>query len=297
MLPTILWYNRRSCQLSIQSGSGTMPRECSAWLGPSWSRPSSPWPTRIAPPPGSGGNLVRSVASAASKEIKVSMDTATFVAHTFNTLHKIWQRGLLAEGVSEGMSLTFLMAMQFFLGTMVQSLGMLPFTEKMLSMNKQNSFVPITTPSSRPGKHQTPPKTPLHHLFSILSTLPPGVADDGELYKFIKLVLDPFFSGKNEQAQKALAQEFLSSAPMDDSCPSGPWRFATEKLQKWLEPKQSSHPPSSSESQPLAGHDYRDVVRVLERGIRSTPNLPGTNGKPCSLFLRAEQKLKRVLLA
>ena len=220
------------------------------------------------------GNLMRSVASAASKEIKVSMDTATFVARTFNVLHRMWQPGPGEDENGVYQSSAFLLAMQNLLEIMVQSLGLLPFTEKMLSMTKQNSFVPITTPSSRPGKHQAPPKPPLHHLFFILSTLPRGVPDDFEFCKFVKTVFEPFFTGKGEQAQRNMAQELLSSLPMDRRCPIGPWIFAMEKLAKWLEPKQSGHQPSGSDSQPLAGHDYREVVRVLERGVRTTPNLP-----------------------
>ncbi|KAH8899280.1 hypothetical protein GQ53DRAFT_709930 [Thozetella sp. PMI_491] len=218
--------------------------------------------------------LVASVASAASKEIKVSPDTASFVAHAFNAMHKIWQRGLLEDDQATSGSAVFLSAMERFLAVMIQSLGPLPFTEKILAVSKETVFVPVATPSSRPTKNQGPSKSPLHHLFSVLSSLPPGVADDGTFSQFIIAAFDPFFPGKDEQVDKNLAQELLSTIPMDALSPYGPWQLAAEWMQKWLEPKLAVQPPSGSGSQPLAGNDYREAIKVLERGLRSTPNLP-----------------------
>jgi len=217
--------------------------------------------------------LVGTVASAASKEIKVSMDTANFVAHALNVLQKVWNRGP-KKAVEAENNAQFLKGVLVYVGTMVDLLGLLPFTEKLLSTNKQNHFIPITTPTHRPGKSQGIAKAPLLHLFSILSTLPPQVADDAQLANFFISVFAPFLTTKTDKGRMDLAQDMLSSLPMDTVIPFGPWLLAAERTSAWLEASQSSLQNSTSGSEVPVGHDYRGVVRVLERGLRTTPCLP-----------------------
>ncbi|TPX17230.1 uncharacterized protein E0L32_003348 [Thyridium curvatum] len=218
--------------------------------------------------------LIGAVASAASKEIKVSLDTATFVAHAFGLLMRIWNKGLpQASEAHDGQGLQFLTSMREFVLVMVEALGLLPFTEKQLSM-KHNTFIPIATPSHRSGKGEGVPRSPLQHLYSILFTLPPGIADGEDFAEFIKSVFAPFFAAKNSKGQSNIAQEMLQSMPMDALSPYGPWLAASEKIAAGLESAQHSNQTVSSSNEALVGHEYRDVVRVLERGLRSTPNLP-----------------------
>ncbi|KAK1767120.1 telomere length regulator protein rif1 [Phialemonium atrogriseum] len=217
--------------------------------------------------------LVGTVASAASKEIKVSIDTANFVAHAFNVLQNVWARGPKTGNEAESSS-QFLKGVLAYLGTMVDSLGLLPFTEKLLSMDKQNHFIPITTPTHRPGKSQGMTKAPLHHLFSILSTLPPLVPDDDKFASFFASAFAPFFTTKSDKGRMDLAEDLLSSLPMDALSPYGPWLLVADKISMWLEAGPSSVQTSFSGSEAPVGHDYRDIARVLERGLKSTPNLP-----------------------
>ncbi|KXX83226.1 Telomere length regulator protein rif1 [Madurella mycetomatis] len=198
--------------------------------------------------------LVSTVASAAAKEIKVSRDTALFVAEALNVLQKIWKQGLQnEEGGSEVVD--FLLAARAYLEVMISSLGLLPFTEKT-------------------GKHQGTAKTPLYSLFSMLSTLPPGVRDDKDFADFFGAVFAPFFASKGDRAKMDLAHDLLSTIPMDTQRPYGPWLLVAENIQGWLEPSDNSHHSAGSGYETPVGHNYRDIVKVLERGIRSTPNLP-----------------------
>ncbi|KAI1772074.1 hypothetical protein F4818DRAFT_186926 [Hypoxylon cercidicola] len=221
--------------------------------------------------------LVGTVSTAASKEVKVSTDTATFMAHAFGVLVRIWSRGLDEADIQADSQQTFLDAIQAYISTIVESLGLLPFTEKLLSLNKQNSFFPVATPSHRSGKGQGLTRTPLHHLFSILSSLPPGISDDDGLLDLIKAVFDPFIiSRSSSHAKIDLAREFMNTLPNSDVLsPYGPWVFLSEVLSLSLDSSQSSHMTTSSGSEPtIIGHEYREIVKHLERGIRSTPNLP-----------------------
>ncbi|KAI2467076.1 hypothetical protein F4781DRAFT_325988 [Annulohypoxylon bovei var. microspora] len=220
--------------------------------------------------------LVGAVASAASKEVKVSSETATFMAHSFSTLALIWSRGLNQPDVEPDSQQRFLDATQAYVSTMTESLGLLPFTEKLLSLNQQNSFKLVATPSSRPGKGQALARTPLHHLFSMLSTIPPGIPDNDGLLNLIRVCFDPFIiSRSSSHAKTDLARELMQTLPVDVPCPYGPWVFISDILSLSLESSQSSYQTTASGSQPTTiGHEYREIVKHLERGIKSTPGLP-----------------------
>jgi hypothetical protein len=215
--------------------------------------------------------LVSTVASAAAKEIKVSRDTALFVAAALNVLQKVWKRGLLGQEDAERNVADFLLSARAYLEVMVSSLGLLPFTEKS-------------------GKHQAPAKASLYALFAMLSTLPPGVSDDKDYAEFFGSVFAPFFASKGDKARMDLAQDLMSVIPMDAPRPYGPWLLVAENISSWLEPRHNSHHSTGSAGETPVGHDYRDVVKILERGIRSTPNLPPKHWE--SLFCAAYERVR-----
>ncbi|KAK4153273.1 Rap1-interacting factor 1 N terminal-domain-containing protein [Chaetomidium leptoderma] len=215
--------------------------------------------------------LVSTVASAAAKEIKVSKDTALFVAEALRALQKIWKRGLLGKGETGHSVGEFLLSVRAYLEVMISFLGLLPFTEKA-------------------GKHQTPAKAPLYALFSMFSALPPGVPDGDDFAEFFGSIFAPFFASKGDKAKMDLAQDLISTIPMDAPRPYGTWLLVAENISSWLEPNHNSHHSTVSAGETPIGHDYRDIVKVLERGIRSTPNLPP---KPWeSLFYSAFERVR-----
>jgi hypothetical protein len=217
-------------------------------------------------------SLVSSVASAAAKEIKVSRDTALFVTEALGLLDKIWKRGLAGDGKdAQGSVVEFLLATRAYVEAMINPLGLLPFTEKT-------------------GKHQPLTKAPLSVLFSILSSLPPGIPDDKDFADFFASVFAPFFASKGPKAKMDLAQELMSTVPMEISRPYGMWLLVAENISAWLEPDQHSHRSTSTTGETPIGHDYRDIVKVLERGIKSTPNLPSKHWE--SLFYATFERVR-----
>ncbi|KAL8284768.1 hypothetical protein RB597_002029 [Gaeumannomyces tritici] len=220
-------------------------------------------------------NLISSIASAASKEIKVSQETATFLAHTLGFLTRVWAEGVeVMKETENGGSVQFLASTRELILVVIDKLGRLPFTEKVLAMNNDSTLVPITTPSNRSGKHSLTARPTMYHLFSILSTLPPGVPDNEELGEFFKSIFTPLISERDAKGRKQMCQEMMQMIPADALCPGGPWILIAELASAGLEPSQhSSDVVGSSGSDVLLGQEYRDVVKVLERGLRSTPNL------------------------
>lgn len=263
--------------------------------------------------------VVGAAAVAAAKEVKVSTETAVFVSHALSLLVKLWTAGVSTAAQKDGDDKSFaakqmLAATREFLLTMVDSLGSLPFTEKQLAKDERNAFVAVGTPSQRMGKsHSAAARSPLHHLFSILSTLPPGVQDNDDFADFIECVFAPFFSAKSSKGRRILALDLLQIIPLDAECPYGPWQAVAKRIASsmdvrsgssggvgvgvggggsgnsnsnslgtgttshnyfQLSPSSGLSPGSGSGDGTPVGYQYREVVRVLERGLQSTPALP-----------------------
>ncbi|KAI1109418.1 Rap1-interacting factor 1 N terminal-domain-containing protein [Nemania sp. NC0429] len=226
-------------------------------------------------------SLISALAAAASKEVKVSTDTAAFLGNAMSLLTGIWAAGLGEAPASAGMQQSFLKATEAYLTTMVVSIGHLPFTEKIFSMNEQNTLVPVATPSHRSGKKNGPTRSSLHHLFSMLSSLPPGISNGDGISHLFKAVFEPFLVARSTRARRDLAYELIqipqSNEPFNNC---GPWVFIAEALAIPADNSQSSD--SSTDSHSPVGHDLRNVVKHLEKGINQMPSLPW--GQWLSLF-------------
>jgi len=150
----------------------------------------------------------------------------------------------------------FLTSASQFLNSMFASLGTLPFIE-------------------RSGKQRTQSKTPLYRLFSVLSSPPPNIPDESMYAALFSSTFDRFVESKAPRVRMGIALDLLSTIPMDAPRPYGPWLFTAQNVLSWLEyEEESNHSTTSSGSEPPIGNDLREVVRLLERGVRSTPNLP-----------------------
>ncbi|KAI0457415.1 Rap1-interacting factor 1 N terminal-domain-containing protein [Xylaria acuta] len=228
-------------------------------------------------------SLIGAVAAAASKEVKVSADTAAFLGNALSLLMRIWTAGLgeetifqqtiSAETIAE-IQQSFLKATEAYLTTMVLLIGHLPFTEKLLSMNKQSSLVPAATPSHRSGKGHGPTRPPLHHLFSILSLLPPGILDGEGVSSLFKTIFEPFMLTRSPRGKRDLAQELMQIPPLDGPINYGPWVFIAKTLSTPEDHSQASYLSTDSTSQSSIGHDFRDIVKHLEKGVNHTLSLP-----------------------
>ncbi|KAL7906150.1 Rap1-interacting factor 1 N terminal domain-containing protein [Trichoderma velutinum] len=216
--------------------------------------------------------LVGSVAAASAKDIKVSEDTAKFFAYAFGLLSKVWQAGMPSGGSVHAPA--FLSSVKNFIDILVKALGILPFTEKKLAMTVGNSFESIATPSHNQSRSSSPGivRTPLHHLFSMLSSVPLGGADDEELSDFFLCVFEPFFNGKATKARLELVHELLQLLPRESPSPYGPWLLAAQNISLSLDDNE----PTSNlmGSSKMLGPKYRDVTSLLERGLVGYPQLP-----------------------
>lgn len=214
--------------------------------------------------------LVGSVAAASAKDIKVSEDTAKFFAFTFSLLSNVWSTG--STGPEGSPNMLFLPSIKNFLSVLIDRLGMLPFTEKKLSMPLTNGYELATT--DRPDKSREVIRSPLHHLFSMLCSTPPGGSEDDASCDLFQTVFEPFFHSKPTKFRVELARELVQLLPRSTPCPYDSWLLVTQNLRLSLETVGDSFGSTSSEGDRLLGPGYREFVSLLERGLSQQSHLP-----------------------
>lgn len=230
-------------------------------------------------------NFVGAVAFAASKDVMVARESATFVAEALGLLALVWSQGPnsvnRAEVIQENREQSqeqaqeqgqeqeqpnpeqqnpekqpplFLLSAQEFVRVMVESLGTLPFT------NNKAFLVRGAGHTFQVSKKQG--RSPLHHLVSILTSVPQGIDDDEALASVFRTVLAPFLGEK--------ADDLLKLLPEDEVCPYGLWAAIWDTTSSLIGSR--SYSSSLGSGQPV-GHDRRNAVKLLEQGLLSTPNL------------------------
>ncbi|KAI0201534.1 Rap1-interacting factor 1 N terminal-domain-containing protein [Astrocystis sublimbata] len=210
--------------------------------------------------------LVGAVAAAASREIKVSAETAAFIGNALGLLSRIWIAGPRNRTSPDSEPL-FLKATENYVTTMVLGIGQLPFTEKLLIMDQDKSLIPVATPSHRSGKGRGATRSPLNHMFSILSLLPQGIADGEGVSNSFKTIFEPFALARSAQGKKNLAQELTQLPPLDGPANHGPWVFVAEALSTAGDYSQSSLSSTDSMSRTPIGQEYRNIVKHLHKGL------------------------------
>jgi hypothetical protein len=218
--------------------------------------------------------LVASVASAAAKEVKVSSDTATFVAEALTLLSDLWSdqlQVLLSE--QNDCFPAFLLGVEEYVGIMGRALGLLPFTEKIISTKDNATFRPVAT-GSRSGAADCRPSSALQSAFLMLSVLPPGGTDDDNFAGFFSRTFSPLIGGKNPASRASIARDLLASLPSNATLPYGLWGMVADLNYTMLQTEIASQGSPISPDETNLGQQYRDVVKLLERGLDSTPTLP-----------------------
>jgi hypothetical protein len=212
--------------------------------------------------------LVGSIAAASRKDIKVSEDTTQFFACSLGVLSRIWTEGVASQDQVTKQKLY--LGVQNFVKILFEGLGMLPFTEKKISMPVAHAYEPSATPSHYPdraSKLNGDVRSPLHHLFLMLSIDLALSADDEDFVEFYLGVFEPFFNGKPSKYRLEMARELIELLPRSISSTTGPWILAAKHIGCRLEKEEAkpeSKPPSAER---LLGPEYREVVSLLERGI------------------------------
>jgi hypothetical protein len=224
-------------------------------------------------------NFASSVASAGVKEVKVSNDTMTAVAFTFNMLYKIWLKGPnLVTAMEKKGSTLFYSAFTTLVTTVIAALGILPFTEKLLSIGPQEIFAIVATPSHHPLKNRGDVRSPLYHLFTFLARPSPELGCDENYLCMVKTILHPFFEARKSRRTHIEFLNDLSQYTQLSASTSSVsvilWQALASLAAVYIRENEGGGSNSSGSHDQPPGVEYRNVIKILELGISLSPNVP-----------------------
>ena len=226
--------------------------------------------------------VMKSVAAASEKEIKLSVETVQWVAGSLGLLFQTWNRGC-AQSTE---LVKFYQSARNFVKILVDNLRSLPWRKCELSLTASTTLEPVATPSQRPVKHNKSGvvRTPIEHLFIELAKLPEGASDDEEYSEFFQSAFEPFFIDQSDEQRLKLTRDLLGLLPQGTLSPFAPWALGAQAVQLSLSTSESK------ELTPASGTEYREVVRCLSNGLTLHPRLPAATW--LSLFEPFAQQVK-----
>jgi len=204
------------------------------------------------------------------------------IAFVFNFLYRIWHIGpnnVRSLPASNGSGSTnFLGSFGRIVLTAIEGLGPFPFTEKLLSIGSQDTFIVIATPSHGPRNSRGEIRCPLHHLFVLLTNLSPGLEYDSKFSHLVRQILAPFFNARpSSKARMDLIKDLLQLLPVESTEPCRLiWQILADFATLAADTRDANGFGNGNSDQPL-GMDYRSSLKILEAGIDLNPNgpLPG----------------------
>ncbi|KAJ0421564.1 Rap1-interacting factor 1 N terminal-domain-containing protein [Aspergillus carlsbadensis] len=118
-------------------------------------------------------NLIQALAFAASKEITPSPESMQAVAHVLAFLQRIWKAGPLSLNALEtDLENTYFDRFAFLSTTMVNALGNIPVTEKLLLKTAESADQNVNTSTNRHSTASNHPDSPILHLLRLISNVP-----------------------------------------------------------------------------------------------------------------------------
>ncbi|KFY59537.1 hypothetical protein V496_05649 [Pseudogymnoascus sp. VKM F-4515 (FW-2607)] len=244
-------------------------------------------------------SFLMTVAAAGAKEIKVSNETMECVARIFTMLRRFWQKGPQPAKKNEAMDpAAYLDGMVYLITESVGVLGILPFTEKKLSVTEQNAFLAVATPSS----HRLPKtiKSPLQYLIVLLVEAASDLQCSTTYKAAVRAILNPFYEARTSRTSRfEFCQDLVQCLPeavrgTDISPAETVWGVLADMLAQAINETEDghSHTTSSSANKQQEGDVLRGIVRVLEYGLTTVvsegiPHLE-TLFRAASSYIKAE---------
>lgn len=231
-------------------------------------------------------SLTTAIGEASNKEVKVSMETMTAVAHMVNTIKRFWYQSLKQKNTSKVRQVSHVIdQFEILIQEAVVKIGTIPFTEKRLMQSSQDSFEAAETPSSRSIRPQGPLSSPVSSLLSLLVSNIGG--DDGipdnyrdAIEKLVELALR---SATSRRTQLAVLRDLLYSIPPLEEERSNLlskgkfllWQLIAKAASLALRSSVRGTEKHGGDSPQNVGHEYRDAAKILEFGILQLQDVRG----------------------
>ncbi|KAL8695435.1 MAG: hypothetical protein Q9218_000013 [Villophora microphyllina] len=203
-------------------------------------------------------SFAKALGDASSKEVKVSIETLTTIAHVISMLNKHTLRRLEQYMI--------------LLNEIVTKVGFRPFTEKrLLRASSGRTFEVAETPSSRSSHPRGSLNSPVMYVMDALVNDRQASASQATYRDAIQSMLTiALRTANSRRTQLAVLQEMVTDVLSTSSSESDNrlhfWQGVATQTQRALCLPQSKLQDSDSPLRP--DQDYKEVVKVLELGIR-----------------------------
>jgi len=216
-------------------------------------------------------SFIITVADAGKQEVKVSLETMSALAHTLNMINLFWVQAYVQQpNLTATASAIAIAKVQILIQEAIDHVGLIPLNEQRLLQSSPNRFEAAETPSSRSIRHQGTLGSATIHLLRLLTT---SIADDAATINItptIRSLLQVALSStSSRRSQLGILRELTALVSSGDSAHGRvrlvSWRLIAEATVLALgKPRQGD---SNSDSPQFAGHQFRDVGKILEVAI------------------------------
>lgn len=218
-------------------------------------------------------SFVRAIADAGNKEVKVSMESMNAIAHVLRVIKFFWAQRLAQPGPDPMPDVpVYLHRIRLLVNAAMDCLGPIPFTERRLLQSSQDSFEAAETPSSRSMRHNGVLRSPVVCLVDFLRSSAEAGPEAVDAYRKITtdlLQASLAITSSRRSQLKGLREWLLLILPDDAASPLSDiviWQSIAECAITSL--TSCGIPENAADSPSQVGHEYRDVVKVLEVGVK-----------------------------
>ncbi|CAD6590030.1 MAG: hypothetical protein ASARMPRED_004531 [Alectoria sarmentosa] len=227
--------------------------------------------------------------NAGGKEVKVSMDAMSAVAHIVNEIKLLLERSnsklardrdvLQIDIPSKADQSETFEKIRILITEAVAKVGIIPFLERRLIRTSQDSFEAADTPSSRSSRDPGSLNSPVTHLLNLLLRNVQHTSIATSYIDAIKTVLNiALQSATSRRTQLGILHNLGRLITLDGVHQKEAeimfWRLLAEGTSMALKQPQQNEP--HNDSPPHPGHEFREAVKILELGIQLRSNRNGS---------------------
>ncbi|KAL8843533.1 MAG: hypothetical protein Q9170_000037 [Blastenia crenularia] len=216
-------------------------------------------------------SFVKAIGDAASKEVKVSMDTMTALAYIVTLLCRYWNQ---AYNIPKVISCR-LDCFVSLVNVTVDKIGFRPFAEKKLLRSSEKSFEATETPSNHTNRARRSLYSPITCLLDMIvntshSTLPLGAYTEA-IQRLCAIALGAS-TGRRAQVTllRQLAVDIAAGRSENVTCKLILWECLAKETAKAISLPQADL--KIDRSPYYRSNDYREAVRLLEMTVRDFPS-------------------------
>ena len=221
--------------------------------------------------------FTRALGDAASKEVKVSVESMTAVAHMMSSMKQFWSHCSSRQAVDVASRTNTLQRLAKLVEIAVVNLGAIPFAEKRLVQSTGDLFEAADTPSSRSTRIKGVLASPIYHLIGMVSTVQYG-PDAVNCYNdtvrgLIQTALRPATSRRSKlKVLYDIGSITTSATTVLPELKLPLWQLIFESMTTAM--TLSRLDDGTAESPYQLGPDYRDILKLVELEVQNSTGTP-----------------------